>query len=252
MIWDSRPKTHRLAYYSYLARRGLHRRDAEFGDNVELEYKQMRFYLEKGYSEVLYSVYLDEYEPKTCEFMSKQSGEVFVDVGANAGGYTVRLGPRFKKVISVEPNPRALGVLRKNVELNRLSNVVVVEEAVSDAVGETTMNVPSSGKTTRSSIVEKFREGTSFPVHTTTLDSLLGEYANIDLIKIDAEGAEVSVLRGADHTLRRTSRLVLELGAWSEQQITKILEGYGLKISNLDLKVQTGRNVLAERGPDTS
>jgi FkbM family methyltransferase len=247
ILWDTRPKTNRFTYYSFLARSGLGRLSAEIGGDVVVEYEGMRFLIEKGFLEAFYSIYLDEYEPETCRYMMSQTGDVFVDVGANAGGYTVRLGKKFGKVVSIEPNRKAAEVLIRNIELNHLSNVVVVNDAISDKVGETTMYVPSSGKTTRSSIVEKFSEGSSFQVHTTTLDSLLAGYEKIDLLKIDAEGAEVNVLKGAERTLARTSRLVLELGSWSEQRIMETLGRYGLKVTNLDVKVATGRNVVGER-----
>ena len=246
-LWATRPQTHRLAYYSFLAKKALHPGEAEIENDVEVEYKGTRFIVPKGFDEVFYSIYLDDLEPLTYRLMTKLTGEVFVDVGANVGGYSVRLGKNFRRVISVEPNPRAADALRRNVELNHLSNVQVVQKAISDTTGETIMSVPSSGKTTRSSIVEEYNHGSSFSVHTSTLDNLLGEYDRIDLVKVDAEGAEVRVLRGAENTLRKTSRLVLETGSWSERDIREILDRNGFKISDLDLKVSEGKNVLATR-----
>jgi FkbM family methyltransferase len=246
-LWDTRPKTNRLAYYSFLARSGLGRRPTDIRKDVVVEYDGMKFLLPKGFTEVVYSIYLDEYEPETCRYMTSQSGDVFVDVGANVGGYTVRLGKKFRRVLAVEPNPKASETLRRNIELNGLSNVVVIDAAVSDKVGDATMYVPSSGKTTRSSIIEKFKEGRSFTVQTTTLDALLDGYERIDLLKVDAEGAEIDVLRGADRTLWKTSKLILELGSWSEAKTMEFLGSYDFKVSNLDIKVATGRNVLAER-----
>jgi len=245
-LWSTRPKTNRLAYYSFLAKKGLGRRNADFGKDVVVEYDGLKFIICKGFSEALYSVYVNENEPETCRYMTSQTGDTFVDVGANVGGYTVRLAARFAKVISVEPNPKAAKVLKKNIELNQLSNVTVYSEAISDGVGEATMYVPSSGKTTRSSIIERYGQGESFPVHTTTLDSLLEGYDRIDLLKVDAEGAEVRILEGGEKTLQRTSKLVLELGSWSEKRIMDILSRYNFKTFDLDLKAATGKNLAAE------
>jgi len=244
-FWSTRPKTNRLAYYKFASKKALRLKGVEIDKDVEVEYKGTRFLVPKGFSEVLYSVYMDYSEPLTYRSMTNLTGAVFVDVGANVGGYTVRLGKRFGTVISIEPNQRAADVLEKNIELNRLANVSVVRAAISDTTGEATLNVPASGKTTRSSIIESYDGGSSFLVRTTTLDALLGGYDKIDLIKIDAEGAEVKVLKGGKQTLRKTLKLVLELGSWSEREITEILDGAGFEFSDLDSKVKTGRNVMA-------
>jgi len=245
-LWETRPRSHRLAYYSFLARRALYHSGAEIGNDVEVEYGGVRFLVPRGFREVFHSFYLDETEPRTFELMTGLTGDVFVDVGANAGGYTVRLARRFRKVISVEPNPRAADVLGKNIVLNRLSNVQVVQKAISDTNEETTMCVPSSGKTTRSSLVAKYDRGSYFPVSTTTLDDLLKGYDRIDLIKIDAERAEVKVLRGGERALQRTSKLVIETGPWSESEAREILEAGGFEVADLDLK-EKAKNIVASK-----
>jgi FkbM family methyltransferase len=241
----TRPETNRLAYYSFLARRALRQKETEIGRDVIVEYENMKFLIPKGHREAFYSLYMDESEPLTYQLMSNLKGEVFVDVGANVGGYTVRLGRRFQRVISIEPNPRAADFLRQNIELNHLSNVRLVHDAISDTVGEATMTVPSSGKTTRSSIVKKYEQGSSFTVPTSTLDTLLQEYDKIDLIKIDVEGAEARVLKGAEKTIQRTSKIVLELDPLSQQVVYEILDKHGFEISDLDVRT-TGDEIRSK------
>ncbi|HXW37332.1 MAG TPA: FkbM family methyltransferase [Nitrososphaerales archaeon] len=249
-VWSTRPESSRLAYYSFVLRRALRPEGTAIREDAIVEHGGVRFLLPKDDSEVLYSVFIDEMEPLTCKLMTSLKGSVFVDVGANVGAYTVRLGSLFGKIVSIEPNPRAAEVLRRNIELNHLHNVDVVEEAVSDSAGETTMNVPSSGKTTRSSIVESYNKGSYFKVETNTLDRLLDEFTKIDLLKIDAEMAEVKVLNGAEMTLDKTATVIIETGSWSEKRVTEILEKHGFDVADLDIKVNECKNVSATRTND--
>lgn len=177
--------------------------------------------------------------------MTSLTGNLFVDVGANIGGYSVRLSRKFKDVLAIEPNPIAADRLHTNLKLNGITNVSIFEGAISDREGEASLSVPSSNKTTRSSIVEKYRSDTRYNVRTETLDSILEGYSKIDLIKVDTEGAEVSVLKGATETLRKCSRFVIETEPPTESNVKDTLASYGFVFSDLDSKVGS-RNILAE------
>jgi len=89
-LWATRPESNRLAYYSFLARRALRRKYAEIGKDVVVEYDGVTFLMPRNFREVLYDVYIDCNEPLTYKFMANMTGVLFVDVGANVGGYTVR------------------------------------------------------------------------------------------------------------------------------------------------------------------
>lgn len=222
-------------------------RSSRFKKEVVVEYKGSKFLFGRGYEEVGYSLYLDESEPLTYKYLTNQSGNLFIDLGANVGGYTIRLGRKFRSVISVEPNPNAVEILRKHLELNHLQNVKVVEKAIWDSIGEATLGVPAGNKTTLSTIGVHFEGGTSITVHTTTLDSLTEGYERVDVIKMDVEGVELSALKGAGKTLQKTSRLVIEVGPWSEDEVKGILAPLGFKFSDLDTGGKQGtKNILAE------
>ena len=118
---------------------------------------------------------------------------VFVDVGAHVGRYSVRMARTVQKVFAVEPNPPSLDGLRENVMLNGLLNVEVVPYAASDRIGTVDLFDPKGVESSGSSYVvpgEMYR--------TDTLDRLIGRrQPRIDLMKIDVEGHEGAVLRGA-------------------------------------------------------
>ncbi|MDB5319428.1 MAG: methyltransferase FkbM family protein [Phycisphaerales bacterium] len=122
-------------------------------------------------------------------------GDVVFDVGANAGYYTllgaVLAGPE-GKVFAFEPLPRNASIVRRHVEMNKLSNVTVFEGAVCDRDGTAMFDsgaIPEMAHLSESGGIE---------VRTFKLDSLLAEGVPPPAVmKVDVEGAEVDVLNGA-------------------------------------------------------
>jgi len=166
-------------------------------------------------------------------FMEK--GSVFVDVGAYAGFYTIWACRRVEKVVAVEPNPLALAYLRANVALNNCGNVAIVPKAASEGRGVVELRVPKpalAGHIPMSaSIVWRHREALSFHVEADTLDSIVEEAAGgeADIVKIDVEGAEGLVVKGAERTLKRAKVAYIEIwpeNLWAADYMTKL--GYKL------------------------
>jgi FkbM family methyltransferase len=149
---------------------------------------------------------------KTLERLVRP-GSVFFDIGANIGFFTL-LGARLVgpsgTVVAFEPHPENIERLRRNIDLNLFSNVVVVARAASDASGDRALDVRH---TATASLVprENTRDTQGFVrVEATSLDDFLEARPDIapDVVKIDAEGHEVEILHGMRETLRR-SRPVL-------------------------------------------
>lgn len=153
------------------------------------------------------------YEPETVRvFAALLSPRMTVlDVGANIGQYTLvaagRVGPE-GQVHAFEPSPHLAGRLKENLALNGITNVVVNEVAVSDAVGEAVLSCPDPDNPGENTIVSTGADGrptASVPVKTTTIDTYLAErgVSRVDMVKIDIEGAELLALRGAAALLAR-------------------------------------------------
>jgi FkbM family methyltransferase len=146
--------------------------------------------------------WLGDYESEKAELFARhvKRGGIVYDVGANVGFYTLiaarELGPT-GRVMAFEPSPRNLGFLRQNLSLNCITNVKVLDFAVSDAEGETRFFEGSDPR------VSKLTAIGDITVRTTTLDRLTGELPIPDLIEMDIEGAEYLALRGAEHMLRK-------------------------------------------------
>lgn len=145
-------------------------------------------------------------------------GSTALDIGANLGGYSIRLaqlvGPS-GQVHAFEPVPRTARLLRYNVErLAPERNVTVHEAAVSDAGGTATLHLPIEGA------LENFytaglgrREGVRtqpVTVRTVALDDwVAAAHGRISFVKIDTEGAEWNVLTGSRRVLREHRPVIL-------------------------------------------
>jgi FkbM family methyltransferase len=137
---------------------------------------------------------------------------VFVDVGANIGGYSVRCVKK-ARVWAIEPHPRNFQLLELNVRLNHLqNNVRALRVAVASSLGKAELFI--SNYHGRHSLICKDGGDTikrrTIEVDVVPLDLLLADEDHIDVIKIDVEGAEPLVLKGARGALKRTKVVVVE------------------------------------------
>jgi FkbM family methyltransferase len=161
-------------------------------------------------------------EPEVQEALAEliEPGQTVYDVGANIGFFTILcsrlVGPQ-GKVYAFEPIPENVVTLRHNIALNRLTNVVVVERALSASTGTAEMFVsPWSAFHSLNVDGASKREnhgpdGGEITVETITLDEfVLQQGISVpDLVKLDVEGAELLVLEGMHETLRTVQPLLL-------------------------------------------
>lgn len=191
-----------------------------------------------------------EYEALIKKYFDLKKG-VFIDVGANIGKYTILVGRRISgKVIAIEPEKRNFEVLKRNVELNKLNNVVLIDNACSSKNEIRKFFLDRIGSGTHSFYKTKIRGSIKGFIHINTerLDKIIkknltnNEIKKISLIKIDVEGAEADVLKGAIKTLKKSHpKIIFE--AWDEQYLKKIKEV--LKPFNYKIKQITPENYIA-------
>jgi len=142
---------------------------------------------------------------------SLDSEDNFYDIGANVGTYTcfaaAKLGPG--QTIAFEPEPQNVARLYDNLELNDLE-ADVVEVALSDTNGSVDLAIagPEAGEGKHS--IDTDGEAETIKVRTARGDTILNrhELPAPSVVKIDVEGAELSVLSGLEETLREHVRLV--------------------------------------------
>ncbi|MEM3630909.1 MAG: FkbM family methyltransferase [Nitrososphaerota archaeon] len=142
---------------------------------------------------------------------SKIKGKVVIDVGANVGVfsiYTTIIGA--KKVYAFEPVPETYNILKKNIKLNNLENLII---PINKGLGEKDENkiiyFNSSGDigaTLNFSKLKYLKEKENkINVLVTTLDKFIkqNKIPRVDFIKMDVEGYEENVLLGAKETIKK-------------------------------------------------
>jgi FkbM family methyltransferase len=152
------------------------------------------------------------------------AGGICFDVGANVGLYTLLMARRARRVVAFEPLPRNLRYLWSHVQINRLENVSILPSAVSDRpclTGFDAGDDPGRGS---------LDDAAGQMVTTVTLDDVARRLGTApDLVKIDVEGAELAVLRGAMEILRtkRPTLLLSTHGPAIRQQCLDLLSLMG-------------------------
>jgi len=120
-------------------------------------------------------------------------GGVFLDVGAHVGHWTLRLASKASRVVSIEANPVTASTLRRNIALNDIGNVEVIEMAAWDEDAVLALDDPYNQVAGGSTRVVPADDGT---VIAGRLDDALEWLTHLDLVKIDVEGADIHVLDG--------------------------------------------------------
>jgi FkbM family methyltransferase len=148
-------------------------------------------------------------------------GMCVADIGAHIGFMTMVLSRRVGssgEVLSVEPSPPSVLQLRRNVGLNHLTNVKVIQAAISDATGEAQFSILPFATTSHivSGRVEDSEAGaTMVSVPLARLDDLVfgaDGSGGIDVVKIDVEGHEGAVLRGGTRVINELRpKLLIEI-----------------------------------------
>jgi FkbM family methyltransferase len=171
-----------------------------------------------------------EWEPEETELVKKliKPGDVFVDVGANLGYYSLiaaRVGA--SRVYAFEAQPSTYELLGKNVIINWMTKFITYEHlAVYSHTAELDFfvrnNYPgnsSVGTTPPDQLQKWFDTTTPVKVHAVSLDDYFADKpGKLDVIKVDVEGAEPAVFEGARRTLVR-NRDVKILCEWSPDQM---------------------------------
>lgn len=158
---------------------------------------------------------------KALSFLNKDS--IICDCGAMIGNHSVFFSPYVKKVYSIEPFPESFKLLQQNITGNKLTNVIPLNYLISDSIKKYTPIFKSEHKGCVS-----FVESQNGSFLSSTLDSLIQE--QIHLLKIDIEGAELNLLKGAKNILSHNPIIFLEMHYCKEdatyKEIINLLSEY--------------------------
>ena len=148
-------------------------------------------------------------------------GDVILDIGANIGVFTLNMAKALKDglVIAVEPLYENYNLLIKSIKSNNLNNVILVKCAVGEVEGKVSF---TNHTYNNSGDAHVSFEGDidTFEVDMFTLDYLTP--LNVNFIKIDVEGAELLVMRGATRILENKPVILSEIYPKNLQAISKV------------------------------
>lgn len=174
-------------------------------------------------------------------------GTTCVDVGAHIGYFTLimaRLVGDSGRVIAFEPETNNFQLLIKNIEINGYNNITPVNKAVSNINGRAVLHVDGLGMGSHSLAVKHPNrpQNQVLEVEVQTLDSFFAGSDVINFVKIDVEGAEMTVLQGMEGIIERNNDLMIiteflphGLLAFGTQprDFLKAVEGYGFSIYDI-------------------
>lgn len=237
---------------------GLRRRFAKSSLVISHGKYKFHFYGGGDRGEILYHAFWDKMFSdeinKIKGFIKK--GDTVLDVGGNLGFFVLILNELVGdkgKIYSFEPSKRLNQKLASTIKINNLQNVTLVNFALGDSEGSSILhyNPEQSGL---SSIVSDLESNSlSEEIKITTLDKFSQNISGrVSFIKIDTEGYEPQVLKGAQELIRRDKPTIyIELGGDHQKssiealQVLKELD-YNCEADNLDLKtVLAGVNFIA-------
>jgi FkbM family methyltransferase len=203
------------------------------------------------------------FEPMATAVMYKyvKFGMTVLDIGANIGCHTLlyaKLVGRSGKVIAFEPMKWAIAKLKRNMELNDFSNIIVEKVALSDVNDKRSVYFRSSYTLDDDSAPEsEVNEDVNFMTLDTYVESR--RLNKIDFIKLDVDGFESKVIRGGLKTIRKFKPvIIMELGKYtltehgdSAERLIDLLSGVGYSFySERDLHRYSNKQSLLDAIPD--
>ena len=181
--------------------------------------------------------YHGSHEPETTIYFKQvvKKDWVAVDVGAYVGYYTVLFSKLANKVYAFEPSEISFRKLKRNVAYNRCKNVGLYNAAIGEKGKTATLHGTQRGGADSLSITQ----GATYEkiVQVLSLDGIIR--GRVDVVKIDAEGADLDVLEGMKRIMQENPNLTITL-EFSPKNISKsggvpadflhTVEGYGLTL----------------------
>ncbi|MFD0766058.1 FkbM family methyltransferase [Mucilaginibacter lutimaris] len=200
--------------------------------------KNSKLWVWKGLTGATGNVYcgLHEFEDMAFLLHLLRPGDLFIDIGANIGSYTILASAEVgAHSIAIEPVPQTFTYLTQNIQLNSIENKVTV---LNIGLGKESGSLTFTKGFDTGNQVATAEDTDVINVAVDTLDNIL-DYQTPLLLKIDVEGFETEVLNGAAHTLASPGlrAIIIELNSagdkygFNEDDIHQLLISHGFKVA---------------------
>ena len=173
-------------------------------------------------------------EPETLKWLEffaviNHNYEILIDVGANIGIYTLYwLHFPNTRAIAIEPFDENIRLLSKNIRMNNfMTRVDIISKPLSsqNTLGWSTINdIRPGGSDYKLSLNNNLNQGNSIKVETLTLDSILGGKKEKYILKIDTDGTDFDILKGAELALKDGKIISILIESSEEEQ--EFIESY--------------------------
>lgn len=201
--------------------------------------KPVKFYARKGLVGITGNIYTGLHEFNDMAFLLHflRADDVFYDIGANVGSYTLLASGVCKsKSVTVEPVGSTFAILKANIGLNQLEQQVSLINAAAGAIPGTVTFTSDKDATNHAVAANETGVSGTINVPVITIDSLAEKGAPA-LIKIDVEGYETEALKGMHYTLSQPSlkAIIIELNGsgdrygFDEKKIHELLLFHNFK-----------------------
>lgn len=216
-----------------------------------MNYYGAKMYIDLNSAPVMMDVAFGAYEYwKTKLFFDLvKEGMTILDIGACKGNYSILFAKLMRdrgRVLAFEPDPDNCEWIRKNIQVNNFKCIELHQYALSDKEGSATF-YPGNGMgslvASRHSWMSDLQKG-PITVQTRMLDNVLNEehIHEVHIIKMDVEGGDLLVLRGAEHTLKcKNVSLLMDVDVISNVERKELFElldscGFGIYRIGRELK----------------
>ncbi len=160
-------------------------------------------------------------ESEITEVIKKYSGtnKIFIDIGAGSGSVGLNAASNFYKCVFFEPSKENFDELSKKVKGKQYKNIILKNVALADKQGEKTFYFSKNSRWNHRFNISDKEDGEEFytsTIETETLDNVIEklELEGPFIIKIDVEGAEPLVMKGAEKVLKNDCVIISEFSAW--------------------------------------
>lgn len=187
---------------------------------------------------VLNEIWLkNTYNPKGFEI---KDDDIVMDIGAHIGVFSIYAAVLTKngKVYSFEPMPENYKMLKKNISINRIKNIIPINEAVDSKPGSHVLFINEENTGGNSLLIKNSDKSEKIKVKTTSIEEFMKKYSvdKIDLLKIDCEGSEYNILfKCPKKILKKISKITMEYHSIDKSRnaktLKKFLENNGFKVS---------------------
>lgn len=184
------------------------------------------------------AIYTKVYEAEYIYFLRKHivktgDGKALLDIGGHTGLFALLISQSFSKIVAFEPAQDTYKLLSRNIALNPQLDFIPEQMGVSDREDDLEFIVTgqnSGMNKIAKTETEKFE--TSYIIKCTTLDSFVSkspELPGVSCIKIDTEGHELEILRGAKKTIESNKDIIILYENSSYAEIQTLLKSYEMK-----------------------